>query len=1546
MKKLNKNLNWAQPFRKRLIKNSGRKAHLERKNNKFKILGKLPGNFNKIPKLAGFTVLAGVLIAILIFGMLIVFMIPVTAFNPNTVTKEKMMNPMSANESKLMTGSEPSILHAGIGNGDEWDSEFQPGTNIIFYALINKTGSNYPVNFSIRNPSDTEIFNTTLYTDSYGFVPYEYTSPEGEESGEYRAKFSIGDDYDHVYFTVSSVSFIKATWIDSIVGKTVSFPILVESSYGSRIPYNGKLNLNVDGMNQEIDVANGAYMFNTTVTEGHKDVYINNVSVGNINSINNITYYMTPECVDASIGDTINYVLLFHNIGDNAPRANINANIESYYWNDGKQIIFNKNFTTDSNGFIRFNFTIPDISSDWGRIIFDIRYNSEYIGDFDIDINDVPETNTPHYSFSINEEDDEVVPGGYTNVTIKFRYWNGNSYSAVSNVQVVLNLPYQNATYAGITNSNGEWKKNIQLPSSPQFNSYEILGYTIYKTNFYYDSANIDVIPYRTSPDIIAEPNVIGENLEIRFRTHHPQNRSSNIPNKQIFGSIEQAIRTIDCSWDTLNYMSVFSGITNSSGEIRYFIPMNEYGRYHVNAYHDMWWTRNTFYFLKYKVNVTANENYPPNTEIEIPVKITNRETGTPVANVLVEGVLDVYYKDILNSDDNYPSASCTTNVNGVCILKIKIPLLLNDGWAGLNIMFSDGYYSGVIKLYGFKINESNVNCSDNDGDGSYVKTSECPVEKSDCNDNDVLINPRATEIYCNGVDENCNGIDECGCIDNDGDGSYAQIQQCPTGSDCNDSNSSIYPGAPEINCNGIDEDCNGFDQCNCINNDHDGYNESGTNCGLIDCDGENINIHPDANEIHCNGLDENCNGMVDDCVCYDNDHDGDNGSTAICPIGTDCDDYNEDIKPNANEVCDDNIDNNCNGIKDEGCDVDCTLNDDCRDGKECINNECTCPNGEISVKEVTICDPVGVPTDTSCTEGWPYHQGSDMVTFTFDSAGYHFHGSDRDNWRNYIVVMNEPNYACDLFEVTRNDLLVHAEKARNCCIAEVEGTSTSGCHKFVDNSVEESGLKKTEWLFFYDYNINYNNFKKCIGLYEFYGNGPGEEYMQEYYWAERDCGNPEHPEWGGCFENHDASYCSSNIQCGKKRKNWPFSWYTPFLDDYPYAKDLKCQGDVGTPNGWANDMDMSLDSCIFSDLPAHASINIISTGTCVDYSVALTTLLRMSGYKNDEIYSITGPDHGYNLIKFPGDHVYTIIDTVKNVNRQDMGGKKYSGTPYCSYSPDMCANDNGQFTCPGWIEVKGCSKEIDISPAGMFASPLNSYKPSNFTINSTSTSNSSINVTRTVYNSVYIGEILTVNITVENNNNYPINVTINELMTNAEVYQDLIIPENPPGMIATPPPYITFNDTILANDKKSFVYGIKPLYVGDYIHSSTEIYTNNVSLHIDTQTTEVKCISNGICGENGENYINCLQDCRSGAEDGICNSLTDDQCDKDCIKGLDDDCLWKCDLNQDGIIIHDYNDLLTAHKCFLGINKNCNKINFRDWNSMKEEYKCFTDTV
>jgi len=49
-----------------------------------------------------------------------------------------------------------------------------------------------------------------------------------------------------------------------------------------------------------------------------------------------------------------------------------------------------------------------------------------------------------------------------------------------------------------------------------------------------------------------------------------------------------------------------------------------------------------------------------------------------------------------------------------------------------------------------------------------------------------------------------------------------------------------------------------------CIDNDKDGYNLSQPDCGVADCDDANLSVHPGAIEICQNNIDDNCDGLTD----------------------------------------------------------------------------------------------------------------------------------------------------------------------------------------------------------------------------------------------------------------------------------------------------------------------------------------------------------------------------------------------------------------------------------------------------------------------------------------------------------------------------------------------------------------------------------------------------------------------------------------------------------------------------------------------------------
>ena len=110
------------------------------------------------------------------------------------------------------------------------------------------------------------------------------------------------------------------------------------------------------------------------------------------------------------------------------------------------------------------------------------------------------------------------------------------------------------------------------------------------------------------------------------------------------------------------------------------------------------------------------------------------------------------------------------------------------------------------------------------------------------------------------------------------------------------------------------------------LDKDRDGF-DSAVFQGGSDCNDNNALINPNAVE-RCNpdvnnnnGVDENCDGADLDCsATCDADADGfrDN-KRAFCRLigGNDCNDYNGRINPAVGEICD-GVDNNCNNLIDE----------------------------------------------------------------------------------------------------------------------------------------------------------------------------------------------------------------------------------------------------------------------------------------------------------------------------------------------------------------------------------------------------------------------------------------------------------------------------------------------------------------------------------------------------------------------------------------------------------------------------------------------------
>ncbi len=294
-------------------------------------------------------------------------------------------------------------------------------------------------------------------------------------------------------------------------------------------------------------------------------------------------------------------------------------------------------------------------------------------------------------------------------------------------------------------------------------------------------------------------------------------------------------------------------------------------------------------------------------------------------------------------------------------------------------------------------------------------------------------------------------GLPDAWLLDNDGDGFGAgppSVDSCVApypdyvlaayGVDCNDANVAQYPGGNEV-CNLIDDDCDGkiddadldIDPDNLIDwhtdADLDGFGDplsilsackkpAGTVLDDTDCNDLDNDIHPDATEV-CNGADDDCDLDIDDADlsldpdsqstwyadldgdgfgddtsellacdqpefytdvagdCDDTDEflglattwlddiDGDGvgagappipGATCLSPLpdlvpatlGTDCEPEDPEIYPGADDLCGDEVDQDCVGG-----------DETCRTCLEILTNAPASTNGTFSINPDGLID-------------------------------------------------------------------------------------------------------------------------------------------------------------------------------------------------------------------------------------------------------------------------------------------------------------------------------------------------------------------------------------------------------------------------------------------------------------------------------------------------------------------------------------------------------------------------------------------------------------
>ncbi|MCA9770965.1 MAG: M6 family metalloprotease domain-containing protein [Myxococcales bacterium] len=226
-----------------------------------------------------------------------------------------------------------------------------------------------------------------------------------------------------------------------------------------------------------------------------------------------------------------------------------------------------------------------------------------------------------------------------------------------------------------------------------------------------------------------------------------------------------------------------------------------------------------------------------------------------------------------------------------------------------------------------------------------------------------------------------------CTDVDGDGYGSPASALCAYASLDCDDADAQVHPGAAE-RCNYADDDCD-------LAVDED-FPDLGQACsdgvgacaasGFMLCDGAGDATECTAtpgvptDEVCDDEIDNDCDGVADlddpDCQPTCTDADGDGYAVEGGECGAlDCDDTRALVNPAAAEVCDDGLDNDCSGAADGAdpvCAPTCTDADAdgyATEGGECGDVDCDDADADVFPGAAERCNGLDDDCDASPAE-------------------------------------------------------------------------------------------------------------------------------------------------------------------------------------------------------------------------------------------------------------------------------------------------------------------------------------------------------------------------------------------------------------------------------------------------------------------------------------------------------------------------------------------------------------------------------------------------